>query len=233
MNIAIIPARSGSKRIPNKNIKDFLGQPIIGRTIEIVKETNLFEHILVTTDDEQIAKISRGFGAETPFLRSIDLSDDLTPTLPVIVDAIKYFISQGNSIENICCIYPCNPFLNKGDLIATLSILKHQSTNFIFPVSEFAHPIQRAFSINSDRKIKFLHPEFETKRTQDLEKFYHDTGQFYWGTLASWLNKKTMHSDSYGYPIPNWRVVDIDNENDWIRAELLFKVMHQSLHVNV
>lgn len=223
MKIAVIPARSGSKRIPRKNIKDFCGRPMIAWAISAAKESGLFDHIIVSTDDEEIADIARKWGAEIPFVRPLELADDLTPTVPVVAHAVKSCLDLEWYPDYVCCIYPCAPFLQKADLVSALDLLNARNADFVFPVTEYAHPIQRAMRQLPDGKMQFFSPEYELTRTQDLEKAYHDAGQFYWGKASAWLEHKKMHTDGLGILIPNWRVVDIDSPDDWIRAESVFK----------
>ncbi len=222
MKIAVIPARGGSKRIPRKNIKDFCGRPMIAWAISTARESSLFDRIIVSTDDEEIAELARNCGAETPFIRPAKLADDLTPTVPVIAHAVKSCIDLGWVADYVCCIYPCVPFLQVSDLAAALNLAQARNTDFVYPVAEYAHPIQRAMRQLPGGEMQFLTPEHELTRTQDLEKIYHDAGQFYWGKASAWLEQKKMHSDGLGMPIPNWRVVDIDSTDDWRRAELIF-----------
>ncbi|MBT6050331.1 MAG: pseudaminic acid cytidylyltransferase [Candidatus Scalindua sp.] len=227
MKIAVIPARGGSKRIPRKNIKIFSGKPMIAWAITIAKNSGLFDHIIVSTDDDEIANIAREWGAETPFNRPEDLSDDLTPTVPVIAHAVTSCLDIGWPVEYACCIYPCAPFLQKDDLLAAFDLMQQQNAEFVYPVTEYAHPIQRAMRQLPSGEMQFFSPQFELTRTQDLELAYHDAGQFYWGKAASWLEHKKMHTDGLGMPIPNWRIVDIDSADDWARAELIFKSLNE------
>jgi pseudaminic acid cytidylyltransferase len=226
MNIAIIPARGGSKRIPRKNIRMFADKPMIAHAIINAKASGLFEHIIVSTEDEEIAKVARLWGAEIPFFRPANLSDDHTQTAPVIAHAVSTCLDIGWNVGYACCIYPCSPFILKGDLISTLAEMQMKRADFIYPVTEFAHPVQRAMRRLPTGRMQFLNSECELTRTQDLEKTYHDAGQFYWGKANAWLEHKKMHTDGLGYPIPNWRVVDIDTLDDWKRAELLFDLVN-------
>ncbi len=223
MKIAVIPARGGSKRIPRKNIKIFYGKPMISWAIESARKSGIFDHIIVSTDDREIAEISRSLGAETPFFRPENLSDDFTPTVPVIAHATKECLDLGWQIDYVCCIYPCVPFLQDSDLITALDIANTQDADFVYSITEYAHPIQRAMRQDVDGKMHFFSPEYELTRTQDLEKTYHDAGQFYWGKTSAWIEQKKMHTDGLGLQLPNWRVVDIDTEDDWVKAELIFK----------
>jgi pseudaminic acid cytidylyltransferase len=227
MKIAVIPARGGSKRIPRKNIKEFCGRPMIGWAIASAIKSKLFDNVIVSTDDEEIADIARKWGAETPFTRPVELSDDLTPTVPVIAHAVRYAIESGWDLEYACCIYPCVPFLQENDLVDAFNLMQKNNADFVYPVTEYAHPIQRAMRQLSTGQMQFVNPENELTRTQDLEKTFHDSGQFYWGKSSAWLEQKKMHTDGLGMSIPNWRVVDIDSMDDWKRAEELFKVRNK------
>jgi pseudaminic acid cytidylyltransferase len=223
MKIAVIPARGGSKRIPRKNIKEFCGKPMIAWAITTALESGLFDHVIVSTDDGEIADIAGKCGAETPFSRPIELADDFSPTVPVIAHAIKSCLDKGWKVEYACCIYPCTPFLQVDDLIVAFDLLHKKNTDFVYPVTEYAHPIQRAMRQLPSGKMQFINSENELTRTQDLEKSFHDSGQFYWGKTSAWLEHKKMHTDGIGMVIPNWRVVDIDSIDDWLRAENLYK----------
>lgn len=223
--IAIIPARGGSKRIPRKNIKNFLGKPIITWVIEKLAECNLFDQIIVTTDDSEIAEIAQKKGVSKIIKRPEHLSDDYTPTLPVITHAIKSLYPKKIYPEYACCVYPCSIFIFKEDIIKGFEILNSKGVEFVYPIAEYPHPIQRALKMNSDRSLEFIFPEYELTRTQDLDRRFHDTGQFYWGKTRAWLERKKMHSNGSGFRIPNWRTVDIDNEDDWIRAEMLYDLI--------
>ena len=222
-NIAIIPARGGSKRIHRKNIKNFCGKPIIYWTIQAIKKSNIFDEIVVSTDDEEIAEIATKYGASTPFFRPKDLADDFTTTHSVVFHAVNALIDLGYELDNICCLYPCSPFIQPFDLVETLKLIEGKKNYYIYPVTEFPHPINRAIRLTKENKVQLIDSDTEQTRTQDLEPAYHDSGQFYWGTKDTWLNVGKMHSNSYGYNIPNWRVVDIDTMEDWYRAEIIFK----------
>lgn len=227
MKIAVIPARGGSKRIPRKNVKDFAGKPMIAWTIKVARESKLFDHVVVSTDDEEISRVATELGAETPFKRPMNLADDLTPTAPVVAHAVHFCRSMGWTVDYACCMYPCAPFMMVEDLVAAYGLIVQQQANFVYPVAEYPHPIQRAMRQLANGQMEFYSPQFELTRTQDLETSYHDAGQFYWGTASAWLEGKKMHTDGIGMPIPNWRVVDIDTEDDWIRASYIFKSIFQ------
>lgn len=234
MNIAIIPARGGSKRIPRKNIKIFGGKPLIAHAITAARESRLFEHVIVSTDDEEIGAIARKWGAETPFVRPADLADDHTATVPVIAHSIQICRGLGLSFEYVCCIYPGVPFIQLDDLKGALALLLERGgEGYCFPVTEFTSAVQRALRRSDDGKMQPFYPQFETTRTQDLEPAFHDAGQFYWGKCETWLQNTKVHSGGNGYVIPNWRVVDIDTEEDWLRAEILFKIISSSSGYNI
>lgn len=228
MNIAIIPARGGSKRIPRKNIKVFCGKPMIAYAIDAAKESGLFEHIVVSTDDEEIANISNVLGAETPFIRPAELSDQFTGTVPVIAHAIGTCRTLEWAFDQVCCIYPGVPFIQIEDLKGALASMTSKGAQYCLPVTEYPSPIQRALLLLENGNIQPFYPEFETTRTQDLTPAYYDAGQFYWGKADAWLTNQNIHSNGLGYRIPNWRVVDIDTLDDWQRAELTYRAIHDS-----
>lgn len=223
MNIAIIPARGGSKRIPRKNIKEFCGKPMIAYAITAAKESGLFEHIVVSTDDEEIAQIARVYGAEMPFIRPTDLANDYTATLPVIAHAIESCRSLGWQVDMVCCIYPSVPFIQIKELDGALALISNSKVDYCFPVTEYPSAIQRALKLLNNGNVQAFFSEFELTRTQDLEPGYYDAGQFYWGKAQAWLTNPKIYSSGLGYVIPNWRVVDIDTTEDWQRAELIYR----------
>ncbi|MBT9512452.1 MAG: pseudaminic acid cytidylyltransferase [Acidovorax sp.] len=221
MKIAIIPARGGSKRIPRKNILPFRGKPMIVWSISAALESGIFERVLVSTDDEEIAHIARDAGARTPFMRPAKLADDITPTVPVIAHAVNACRELGWDVSHACCIYPCAPTLAIADLRRASQMCMERDADFVYPVTEYAHPVQRAMHRTARGTMQFLQPEHELTRTQDLEKTFHDAGQFYFGKAEAWLAGLRMHTAGLGLPIPAWRVVDIDTPDDWMRAELV------------
>jgi pseudaminic acid cytidylyltransferase len=225
MRLAVIPARGGSKRIPRKNIKPFAGKPMIAHAICAARDSGLFERVIVSTDDEEISRISREWGAETPFMRPQALADDFTPTVPVVAHAIMACRAMGWNMDYVCCIYPSVPFIQIDDLTRSHELLRTSQADYSFPVAEFPSSIQRALRRLPDGMMQPFYPEFELIRTQDLKGAYFDAGQFYWGRTDSWLNNGKIHSSGIGLSIPNWRVVDIDTADDWVRAELLHKVL--------
>lgn len=222
MNIAVIPARGGSKRIPRKNIKNFLGKPMIAWSIEIAIASGLFDQIIVSTDDLEIAEVARNYGAEVPFLRPADLSNDYAGTTEVIAHATQWLIDQGLVVSTVCCIYATAPFVQVKDMIRGLQALECGSWSYAFSATDFAAPIFRAFTENPDGGIDMFFPEHFLTRSQDLPRALHDAGQFYWGRPSAWLEGKRIF-DRHSIPIiiPRWCVQDIDNQEDWIRAEMI------------
>ena len=221
MNIAIIPARGGSKRIPRKNIKPFCGQPMIAYAIKAAQASGLFEHVLVSTDDVEIQIIAKSLGAETPFFRPAELANDFVATVPVVAHAIQACEALSWQFVNVCCIYPGVPFIEVGDLRGALTKMIQCAADYCFPVTEFPVPIQQALRKKINGQMQSISPANELMRTQDLEAAYYDAGQFYWGRKHAWLTNSRILSSGVGYEIPSWRVVDIDTPADWERAERL------------
>jgi N-acylneuraminate cytidylyltransferase len=226
MNLCVIPARGGSKRIPRKNIRDFCGKPMIAYAIEAAKSSELFDSIVVSTDDNEIASISRSWGADVPFMRPDNLANDYVGTVEVIAHAINNCEKNGLKPERVCCIYPCVPLIQAEDLRNTLALLESNTrADYAFPVTGFPSAIQRGLKRHPDGAMSSFYPENEGMRTQDLEPAYYDAGQFYWGYRDSWLKNNFIHNGGVGYVIPSWHVVDIDTPDDWARAELFFKFL--------
>ena len=226
MIIAVIPARGGSERIPQKNIRDFCGRPMIEYSISAAQESKLFDRIVVSTDCERIADIARQCGAEVPFVRPPELSDDRTPTIPVIRHAIQWFNSQGLTPDYVGCIYATAPFLLASDLQVGFKRLSADPTaDFLFPVTTFPFSIFRAVTIE-DNRVNMIWPEHELTRSQDLPEAFHDAGQFYFGTTAAWQNRNRIFSaNSLPLVVPRHRVQDIDTLEDWSRAERMFQAL--------
>ncbi|WP_198266410.1 pseudaminic acid cytidylyltransferase [sulfur-oxidizing endosymbiont of Gigantopelta aegis] len=222
MNIAIIPARGGSKRIPKKNIKPFLGKPIIAYSIEAALASGLFEQVIVSTDDEEIAEVSRQYGASTPFVRPENLSDDYTGTTPVVNHAIQWCQAQGWNIDYVCCLYATAPFITDAILQQGYQHLIENNKSYTYSVTSFAFPIQRAVKLLEDGRPIPFQPEMMPKRSQDLIEAYHDAGQFYLGTADAFLTGK---HDTIATILPRYRVQDIDTLEDWYRAELMYQAI--------
>ena len=225
MRIAIIPARGGSKRIPNKNIKEFLGKPIIAYSIQAALESNLFDKIVVSTDSEQIKAISQKYGADVPFLRSEKNSDDFATTVDVIIEVINQFEVKGIKVDEACCIYATAPFVRPEELTTAYSLMREVEYDVVFPVLPYSFPIQRAVKLDPEKKIQMFFPENRQTRSQELEKSYHDSGQFYWFKVKSVIEKKSLWTDNTGVIIlDEMHAHDIDTMKDWIIAEFKYRL---------
>jgi pseudaminic acid cytidylyltransferase len=221
--VAIIPARGGSKRIPNKNIKKFCGRHMLSYPIQAAKTSGLFDRIIVSTDSKEISKVARECGAEVPFMRPLDLADDYTGTNAVVRHCLQWLTEQGVMPIYACCIYATTPFLQPEFLQKGFRLLKESKGSFAFAVTSFPSPILRAVKIREDGMLDAFFPEFVPKNSQDLEKAYHDAGQFYWGTAKSFLSKIPLFSpSSIPVVLPRYFVQDIDEPDDWRRAELMY-----------
>jgi len=226
--IAIIPARGGSKRIPKKNIKKFCGKPMIFYSIKNAIESKCFKKIIVSTDDEIIAKISKKFGAEILFRRPKYLSGDNALTRDVVNHSINFIKGKGFKFKYTCLIYPTAPLIQKNKLIEGYKIIKTQNYDFAFTVCEYEYPIQRSFKINKEKQVKMLYPKFRYVMSNKLEKIYHDAGQFYFGKVEAFLKyKPTFGKKSFPIVLPRYQVQDIDDINDWKIAENLFKTFNE------
>lgn len=224
-NIAIITARGGSKRIPRKNIKPFLGKPIIAYSIETAIQSGLFKDVIVSTDDAEIAEIAIKYGASVPFMRSNENSNDYAGTADVLLEVIEQLKQVGKNYENICCMYPTAPFVSTDSLTKAFSLLKERNYTTVFPVCAFSYPVLRSLKIDSDNKVKMNWPENLNKRSQDLEPLYHDAGQFYWANANLFNQNKKLFTDNSGVIIlDELEVQDIDNEIDWKLAELKYQL---------
>lgn len=225
-SICIIPARGGSKRIPRKNIKSFLGKPIIAYSIEAALNSNLFDEVMVSTDDAEIAEIAMKFGAKVPFFRSADTANDYATTFQVVEEVIQAYHIKGEVFDLACCIYACAPFVNSGRLTDALNLLKEKNFDSVFPIQSFGFPIQRALTQNNEKKIAFRQPEFSLTRSQDLETCFHDAGQFYWINLKQCLALGALVTNNSGaIEITELEGQDIDNEIDWKLAELKYELV--------
>jgi pseudaminic acid cytidylyltransferase len=228
MILAIIPARGGSKRIPHKNIKLFMGQPIISYSINAAKSCGLFDKIIVSTDSKEIAQVSEKCGAEIPFFRPAELSDDFTGTDEVILHALTWFINKDINIDYVCCIYATAPFVKPEHIREGFEILRKVGSTSSFPVTTYPYPIFRSLKINSRGKLEMFWPEHYKTRSQDLIEAYHDAGQFYWADVKKYLVEKRFFSESAApVIIPRYLVQDIDTIEDWKRAEIMFQVLHK------
>ena len=224
--VAIIFARENSKRIPNKNIKLFNNKPIIYYSIKAAIDSKLFTKIIVSTDSEKIASVAKRFGAEVPFMRPKNISDDLTPVNEVIKHSIYELIKLDINFSYVCGIFATAPLIQIKHLKNSFKLLKSNKTHFVVPVTEFSFPIQRALRMNKKNRIKIIEEKNYLKRSQDLETSFHEVGQFIWGKKDSFINNiPTYMSNSLGYKIPSYFVQDIDNESDWIINEIKFKTL--------
>jgi len=227
MNIAVIPARGGSKRIPRKNIRPFCGKPIIAWSIETALATGLFASVIVSTDDEAIAEVARRHGADVPFMRPASLSDDMTGTTPVFRHAVEWWLGNGNEIEAACCIYATAPFTTPGDIEKGFAAL--DAAPAAFSVTTFPYPIHRGLERGPGGTVSLIRPEHRLTRSQDLPEAYHDCGQFYWAATDFLLaGKEFMDGEAVGVPVPRHRVQDIDTEEDWLRAEAMYRALRET-----
>jgi N-acylneuraminate cytidylyltransferase len=224
MKVAILPARGGSKRIPGKNLRPFAGRPIIGYSIECALHSGVFDRVIVSTDDDAIAETALRLGAEVPFRRPADFSDDHTGTAAVIEHARDWLRAQGAPADAICCIYPTAPFIRAADLRRGLELLEQGDWRFVFAAAAFRAPVFRSFSKNARGGLEMLFPQHFQSRSQDLPSVFHDAGQFCWGRPEAWeAGARVFEAWSTIVEIPSWRVQDIDTPDDWLFAELIFE----------
>ena len=229
MNICVIPARGGSKRIPRKNIKKFNGKPIIAYSIEAALKSNCFDQVIVSTDDDEIAEVAKKYGAQVPFLRPDELSNDYAGTIPVIKHAIEWMEDNKSSVENVCCLYATAPFIQSQTISKAFQQLQESKADYCFSVTSFAFPIQRSIRITQDDKVDMFYPENFNVRSQDLEEAYHDAGQFYWGKAQAFKDELPIFSETASpYILPRYLVQDIDTMEDWIRAEAMHRVLQET-----
>ncbi|MDL2301545.1 pseudaminic acid cytidylyltransferase [Lachnospiraceae bacterium OttesenSCG-928-D06] len=223
--IAIITARGGSKRIPKKNIKEFCGKPIISYSIEAAKGCGLFDTVMVSTDDEEIALIAREYGAEVPFFRSEKTSNDYATTNDVLLEVLKEYEERGEHFDIACCIYPTAPFITAAKLSDAMKKLEESTADTLIPVVAFSYPPQRAMVVKEER-LFFRHPEYLDSRSQDLEPHYHDVGQFYLFRVEAFQkNRKLMIGDIVPYIVSEMEVQDIDHPTDWEIAEIKYRML--------
>lgn len=224
MKVAIVPARGGSKRIPRKNVRMFCGRPMIGWTIKALQESDCFDRVIVSTDDDEIAEVSSTLGADVPFRRSAALADDYTPTLPVIAHAIDWLTTAGAALEYVCCAYATAPLMAPQDLRRAYTELLESGADYVFSATTFTFPIQRALRRDAGGGVEPLFPQQVAQRSQDLPEVFHDAGQFYWGRADAFLAQRPIFSPTArALLIPRYRVQDVDTPEDWARAELIFR----------
>lgn len=231
--LAIIPARGGSKRIPRKNIKNFLGIPIIHYSLKAASHSNLFDEIMVSTDDDEIADLAQFFGASLPFMRSEENASDHATTVDVLIEVIENYQKRGIHFTHACCIYPSAPLTSPYILRKAYNKMVVNNFDSVIPVTKFSYPIHRALNIGEKGNLKMAMPEHINTRTQDLPESYHDTGQFYWFNVKQLIRQKTLFTKNTGSIIlKESEVQDIDNEEDWKMAELKFKLLNLNNHEN-
>ena len=229
-SVAIITARGGSKRIPRKNIKEFLGKPIIAYSIEAALAAGCFNEVMVSTDDDEIAEAALKYGATIPFMRSHETADDYSTTADVITEVLNRFAESDKKFSTACCIYPTAPFITGEKLRSAYQLLKEKECDCVIPVTEFSFPIRRSLKLDDDNLVSFNWPEFALTRSQDLEKAYHDCGQFYFLQVERFLqSQKLITGNTAAVIMPNTEVQDIDNEEDWKLAELKYAFLLKNL----
>jgi pseudaminic acid cytidylyltransferase len=225
-NICIIPARGGSKRIPKKNINEFLGKPIIAYSIDMALETELFDEVMVSTDDLEIAEIAEAYGAEIPFLRSKETSDDYATTTAVIKEVVEMYRNIGKEFDSVCCIYPTAVLANSAEIRQGYELLK--DADMVLPVTEFSFPPMRSFRVNEKGLAEYRYSEHANTRSQDLEPWYHDAGQWYWYQIDT-LEKELEFYERKVLKLSNINVQDIDNMEDWKIAEIKYSFKNARL----
>ena len=229
-NLCVIPARGGSKRIPRKNIKNFCGKPIIAYSIEAALQSNCFDKVIVSTDDQEIADIAIQYGAEVPFLRSKDLADDFTGTTAVIADSIRKLSLASYDYDYTCGLYATAPFVRVADLRYAVEELVIHKSKYIFAVTEYPFPIQRAIMLHEDNHVSMFDDDHFNTRSQDLISAWHDAGQFCWGDSQSWLDHKQVFTpESRAIKLPRYRVQDIDTIDDWLMAEYMYRAIESMI----
>lgn len=224
-NLCIIPARGGSKRIPRKNIKDFLGKPIIAYSIEAALESRLFEEVMVSTDDEEIAEVALKYGAKVPFFRSEKMADDFATTLDVIQEVMAEYEDREADFQHICCIYATAPLVSKEKLQQAFNVLIENKYDSVLPIMKFSFPIQRSFEMNESSKVQYKFEEFKNVRSQDLTNSYHDAGQFYWMRKNVLQSNSIVSNNTGAIVINELEGQDIDDETDWKLAELKYELL--------
>lgn len=224
-NLCIIPARGGSKRIPRKNIKVFLGKPIIAYSVEAALKSGLFDEVMVSTDDEEIAEVAKQYGAKVPFMRSAETASDLATTADVLKEVIAKYKDLGLEFDNFCCFYATAPLVQSNDIISAFERLQSSDFTCVYPVVQFSYPIWRCLDLAEDGSMKRHWPEYENSRSQDLPKEYHDTGTFYWYKTKEWLAGNIKIG---GIVVDETTIQDIDTETDWKLAEMKYQLMYQT-----
>lgn len=228
-NIAIIPARGGSKRIPRKNVKPFLGKPIVAYSIETALASGLFDEIMVSTDDEEVARIASQYGASVPFLRSAETSNDYAPLADVLFEVISTYRQEGVSFDNVCCLLPTAPLVTADTLKKAYEVLSNSGFDSVCPVVAFSYPILRSLKMDGSGKLEMNWPEYRFSRSQDLPVAYHDSGTFYWLCVSAFMRDRKIFSDNgTAIVLDEMQVQDIDTSADWELAELKYSLLHKN-----
>ncbi len=222
-NLCIIPARGGSKRIPRKNVKPFLGKPMLAYSIEAAKASGLFDEIMVSTDDAEIAEVAKQYGASVPFMRSAEMASDYATTADVLKEVLAKYQEQGKEFDNFCCFYATAPMVQSKSIVEAFERLQQSDFTCVYPVVQFSYPIWRCLDLAADGTMKRHWPEFENSRSQDLPKEYHDTGTFYWYKTKEWLLGNIKIG---GIEVDETTIQDIDTETDWKLAEMKYKLLY-------
>lgn len=229
MNIAILTARGGSKRIPNKNFREFNGKPMLAWPILAAQRAGIFDEIIISTDSDQIAAVAEEYGVKAPFRRPAELADDHCPTAPVVLHALQWLQENGRTPARVCCLYPTAPFIRAADLRRGLDLLL-QGCPAVVPVTTFAFPVWRALKLSERNDLEFNWPEYQNTRSQDLPELYHDAGQFYWAAVQDFLREKSfLMPGAKALALPRMRVQDLDTPEDWERAELMARALRGEL----
>lgn len=225
-SIAIITARGGSKRIPRKNIREFCGKPILAYSIQATRECGLFDRVMVSTDDEEIAEMARRYGAEVPFRRSEEAAGDFATTTSVLLEVLGEYEKRGECFDTLCCVYPTAPFVTAERLRQAVCLLEESGADSVLPVVRFSFPPQRCVVMQEGR-LQFKWPEYAQTRSQDLEPFYHDAGQFYCLRVKSFLEQRALVMDNtVPLILPEMEIQDIDTEEDWELAQVKYRMRH-------
>ena len=223
-NLCVIPARGGSKRIPRKNVKPFLGKPMLAYSIEAAKQSGLFEEIMVSTDDDEIAEVARQYGASVPFMRSAETASDYATTADVLQEVIEKYRVLGKEFDNFCCFYATAPLVQSKDVVAAFERLQQSDFTIVYPVVQFSYPIWRCLDLAEDGTMTRHWSEYDKSRSQDLPKEYHDTGTFYWYKTKEWL---AGHKKIGGIEVDETTIQDIDTETDWKLAEMKYQLLYK------
>lgn len=228
-SLCIIPARGGSKRIPRKNIKPFMGKPIIAYSIEAALKSGIFDEVMVSTDDEEIAEVAKQYGAVVPFLRSPETSNDFATTADVIHEVLARYVEKGRKFDAVCCIYATAPFVTVRRLREAMDILDEGRFDSAFTCVAFSYPVQRGLAIDGKGRIAMKWPQYKTSRSQDLEKIYHDAGQFYFAKTDAYRSSRSFWGDNTApIVLSELEVQDLDTATDWALAEMKYRLLTEN-----